>query len=119
MLRSPLLSPGRWLGGDFDQRRQRRTRTLRIAQLAVLFPHIVGERGEEAEIDVHRLIACRIRPAGDMAEQRAECGFGRGRRSEEHTSELQSLMRISYAVFCFKNNTTKYKLPNTPRQLTL
>src|SRR3546814_7160672 len=25
-----------------------------------------------------------------------------GRRSEEHTSELQSLMRISYAVFCFK-----------------
>src|SRR3546814_12120416 len=31
-----------------------------------------------------------------------------GRRSEEHTSELQSLMRISYAVFCLKKkNTTK------------
>src|SRR3546814_5140267 len=30
-------------------------------------------------------------------------------RSEEHTSELQSLMRISYAVFCLqKKNTTKY-----------
>src|SRR3546814_4740126 len=28
------------------------------------------------------------------------------RRSEEHTSELQSLMRISYAVFCLKNNST-------------
>src|SRR3546814_7236701 len=27
------------------------------------------------------------------------------RRSEEHTSELQSLMRISYAVFCLNNNT--------------
>src|SRR3546814_8883546 len=27
----------------------------------------------------------------------------RARRSEEHTSELQSLMRISYAVFCMKN----------------
>src|SRR3546814_6811286 len=27
-------------------------------------------------------------------------------RSEEHTSELQSLMRISYAVFCFKQKTT-------------
>src|SRR3546814_3175137 len=27
----------------------------------------------------------------------------RARRSEEHTSELQSLMRISYAVFCLKN----------------
>src|SRR3546814_6818099 len=28
--------------------------------------------------------------------------FGRAKRSEEHTSELQSLMRISYAVFCLK-----------------
>src|SRR3546814_8174623 len=29
-------------------------------------------------------------------------------RSEEHTSELQSLMRTSYAVFCFKNTTINY-----------
>src|SRR3546814_3214523 len=29
-----------------------------------------------------------------------------GRRSEEHTSELQSLMRISYAVFCLKKKKT-------------
>src|SRR3546814_9786131 len=28
-------------------------------------------------------------------------------RSEEHTSELQSLMRISYAVFCLKKNTNQ------------
>src|SRR3546814_9737396 len=36
------------------------------------------------------------------------------RRSEEHTSELQSLMRISYAVFCLKkkkNKRNKYKQP--------
>src|SRR3546814_6298596 len=37
-------------------------------------------------------------------------------RSEEHTSELQSLMRISYAVFCLKKkkhkNTTKYNQQN-------
>src|SRR3546814_10773298 len=38
------------------------------------------------------------------------------RRSEEHTSELQSLMRISYAVFCLKKKTknnhySQYKLP--------
>src|SRR3546814_7273888 len=35
------------------------------------------------------------------------------RRSEEHTSELQSLMRISYAVFCLKkkpNTTTQHKI---------
>src|SRR3546814_20164828 len=30
-------------------------------------------------------------------------------RSEEHTSELQSLMRISYAVFCLKKKTTQHK----------
>src|SRR3546814_6549208 len=30
-------------------------------------------------------------------------------RSEEHTSELQSLMRISYAVFCLKKKKTEYK----------
>src|SRR3546814_5196012 len=32
-------------------------------------------------------------------------GLGRLDRSEEHTSELQSLMRISYAVFCLKKKT--------------
>src|SRR3546814_6512102 len=45
------------------------------------------------------------RPVGRSADQRSQG------RSEEHTSELQSLMRISYAVFCLKkkkkeNNTT-------------
>src|SRR3546814_4733144 len=33
-------------------------------------------------------------------------------RSEEHTSELQSLMRISYAVFCLKKKKTKNKKKN-------
>src|SRR3546814_2348272 len=34
------------------------------------------------------------------------------RRSEEHTSELQSLMRISYAVFCLKKKTIEYNKCN-------
>src|SRR3546814_4149196 len=35
-------------------------------------------------------------------------------RSEEHTSELQSLMRISYAVFCLKNkNDLRSKVPHS------
>src|SRR3546814_10091747 len=43
----------------------------------------------------------------DGADRGLETGIGRQRakaadRSEEHTSELQSLMRISYAVFCLK-----------------
>src|SRR3546814_7625119 len=33
-------------------------------------------------------------------------------RSEEHTSELQSLMRISYAVFCLKKKTHKNTIPH-------
>src|SRR3546814_2119471 len=44
-------------------------------------------------------------PAG--FSERASCP--RGKRSEEHTSELQSLMRISYAVFCLKQK----KQPNS------
>src|SRR3546814_7102970 len=43
----------------------------------------------------------------------------RNERSEEHTSELQSLMRISYAVFCLKKKTqtkTKTKTKKKPRQ---
>src|SRR3546814_3315701 len=41
-------------------------------------------------------------------------------RSEEHTSELQSLMRISYAVFCLKKKNTTYIIHHTHRtHLTL
>src|SRR3546814_10731437 len=35
------------------------------------------------------------------------------RRSEEHTSELQSLMRISYAVFCLNKNTNQNRCTHT------
>src|SRR3546814_9022911 len=40
------------------------------------------------------------------------CDLLGGARSEEHTSELQSLMRISYAVFCLKKKNTIYKTAN-------
>src|SRR3546814_5730673 len=39
-------------------------------------------------------------------------------RSEEHTSELQSLMRISYAVFCLQKKTTITHTPHIHRVLT-
>src|SRR3546814_2620478 len=43
-------------------------------------------------------------PAVDLDDRAGHVGGGIGgkERSEEHTSELQSLMRISYAVFCLK-----------------
>src|SRR3546814_9604806 len=50
---------------------------------------------------------CRRRPASPALPSSA----AQPPRSEEHTSELQSLMRISYAVFCLKktNNQTQLK----------
>src|SRR3546814_5670407 len=47
-----------------------------------------------------------IRPWHRLSAQRMK-RHNAGNRSEEHTSELQSLMRISYAVFCLKKKTTK------------
>src|SRR3546814_2432589 len=44
----------------------------------------------------------------DLRMGERELQRGGGERSEEHTSELQSLMRISYAVFCLKKKTETY-----------
>src|SRR3546814_7354400 len=61
-------------------------------------PTKAADRGDEV-----------LRPfAGNLdAEEELECGVYVVDRSEEHTSELQSLMRISYAVFCLKKKTTE------------
>src|SRR3546814_1849840 len=49
------------------------------------------------------------------AEHHEACLF---HRSEEHTSELQSLMRISYAVFCVKKKKTNAAVPRSRTSLT-
>src|SRR3546814_8983838 len=46
---------------------------------------------------------------GQLDDRRQSRGVDRGGRSEEHTSELQSLMRISYAVFCLKKKRKTLK----------
>src|SRR3546814_8199882 len=50
-------------------------------------------------------LAALLDAAGQFAGVDAGGDRQRRRRSEEHTSELQSLMRISYAVFCLKKKT--------------
>src|SRR3546814_3303908 len=61
---------------------------------------------------------CPKPPAPECPARRAAADIfpaAASRRSEEHTSELQSLMRISYAVFCLKkktHNTTHTKTPH-------
>src|SRR3546814_4893651 len=51
-----------------------------------------------------------------VAERRLEAPKAREQRSDEHTSELQSLMRISYAVFCLKKKRHKNDNKLTQRQ---
>src|SRR3546814_9370404 len=55
-------------------------------------------------LDRHVAIDIGVEPLVRLLAARLEAT-----RSEEHTSELQSLMRISYAVFCLKTKTTQYK----------
>src|SRR3546814_8250309 len=54
----------------------------------------------------HAVLGARL-PAGHRGIDEADALFLTD-RSEEHTSELQSLMRISYAVFCLKKKTKLY-----------
>src|SRR3546814_8558170 len=46
----------------------------------------------------------------------ASLRVGHLKRSEEHTSELQSLMRISYAVFCLQKKNTTTSISSTKRK---
>src|SRR3546814_5680828 len=54
----------------------------------------------------HHLIGGSPARAARRFAYRALAADGLGLRSEEHTSQLQSLMRTSYAVFCLKKNKT-------------
>src|SRR3546814_9730392 len=69
----------------------------------------LGQRGEQVAGGLDRVVREPDRASehvGGAAGERSERAAGNGEaRSEEHTSELQSLMRISYAVFCLNKNT--------------
>src|SRR3546814_9550297 len=73
----------------------------RLADGGDRHPHRIGpglprpRRSERHELGIH--------------DRRQPHLFAYGVRSEEHTSELQSLMRISYAVFCLKKKQQKSK----------
>src|SRR3546814_10587037 len=58
--------------------------------------------GDRVRIDLNRGTADMLVPDAELAERRD--ALEAAGRSEEHTSELQSLMRISYAVFCLNKN---------------
>src|SRR3546814_8354239 len=85
-------------------------RPPRSTRTDTLFPDTTLFRsqrdGEPAQGDAPLLEEQRraVDRAMAVVRRRAE-EAGPGERSEEHTSELQSLMRISYAVFCLKKKT--------------
>src|SRR3546814_2339706 len=95
----PFFDPGRARG---DQERCGPAATAQI--FCDLGPH-PRHRATVVETLQHRRAPAVLRPArkqcGRQAGARCRPGILVG-RSEEHTSELQSLMRISYAVFCLK-----------------
>src|SRR3546814_8745898 len=80
--------------GDIDRNRDEDAERRRVA-----FAEACDRRPDDENL-----------PQCDHHADRGEARTDHPRRSEEHTSELQSLMRISYAVFClnkktYKNNT--------------
>src|SRR3546814_9094322 len=96
------------------RRPPRSTRTDTLFPYTTLFRSLVGRANTVLQIENHRIRSAGrrllkpFRPITRYKEERAQ-------RSEEHTSELQSLMRISYAVFCLKkktNNNNKHTKMN-------
>src|SRR3546814_8043832 len=82
-------------------------RPPRSTRTDTLFPYTTLFRSRLAECGVAVRHGLRMAENGIIVEcRRLDSRIDRGRqepgRSEEHTSELQSLMRISYAVFCLK-----------------
>src|SRR3546814_10138683 len=116
VVRQPRLRP--------QSRERPRVRPLQCS-LSYLFScrgvvttHFGATSPEDERTDAFNCQGLEEHPRGQLAlqkdvEEKAKIGEkddrgGIKRRSEEHTSELQSLMRISYAVFCLKKKTNQY-----------
>src|SRR3546814_9244277 len=67
------------------------------------------QTGAEASLAAERLRILAQHEPAEIVTREYRVEIGAGDRSEEHTSELQSLMRISYAVFCLKKKKIKNK----------
>src|SRR3546814_10041097 len=104
-------------------------RPPRSTRTDTLFPYTTLFRSDMGDLQVMQLLA---EPIGGLDKLRdlPVVHFDEGSldsvveaalqkpRSEEHTSELQSLMRISYAVFCLKKKTINYNTNVEITQLT-
>src|SRR3546814_6671039 len=104
------------------RRPPRSTRTDTLFPCTTLFRSVIEQhadhRGHE-QSDFDAVLADRFGNAvgGESRNEDVAAGL-RGRRSEEHTSELQSLMRISYAVFCLKKKKQKKNTRQSTRAVS-
>src|SRR3546814_7737531 len=97
------------------RRPPRTTRSYTLFPYTTLLRSFLSQHGCDCRVTrVHQ--SCEVCPRRRVAQAgriQSGCIYSQERsrqRSEEHTSELQSLMRISYAVFCLKKKNTKYKI---------
>src|SRR3546814_5546489 len=105
------------------RRPPRSTRTDTLFPYTTLFRSaFVGECGECDHTALVHIEAEHTHRRGNWTETLASCldhaaeaiwALDHAGRSEEHTSELQSLMRISYAVFCLKKKNDKHPSEKT------
>src|SRR3546814_4964557 len=91
-------------------------RPPRSTRTDTLFPYTTLFRSQSRVLCDAPLQLCKLVRAGAWTREDFQCAPCRHRReesgagrSEEHTSELQSLMRISYAVFCLKKKKKKIR----------
>src|SRR3546814_2711109 len=111
---------------DFDRHREGQVRRRLPGERELVAATLLDQlrQGGLLEIDVEEpavILARHLLHVRDILLRGAEARLEIARpwiaaaidRSEEHTSELQSLMRISYAVFCLKKKKTKTQSNNT------
>src|SRR3546814_7156371 len=125
---SDLLVTGRYRGQHFAARRTclfcqgQRDRPHDDAgvQHAADMRVVSIEAAAIGDVQIGRML--RVKPLSREQHMRVSwsCNLldiGTRPRSEEHTSELQSLMRISYAVFCLKKKNQKKKIHRNKSQI--
>src|SRR3546814_7124058 len=92
----------RWWRMDYRRPVTGKRNTISLGTYPVVGPAEAREKHQAAK----KLLAAGVDPGLQRKAARAVAvDRAANSRSEEHTSELQSLMRISYAVFCLKKKT--------------
>src|SRR3546814_4527630 len=99
-----------WLGQERDFGQHKQTPLLQIRDLNMRFTL------RNAFLKKNRIILDAVKQVSFSIKEGEVFGLVGESRSEEHTSELQSLMRISYAVFCLNKKNKKTTNYHTNQQ---